>query len=45
VSVRARAFEHWDTASSTWTAEPGAYELQVGRASDNLPLRATVDVS
>lgn len=31
----------WDETSDNWKAEPGEFEVRVGNASDNLPLRVT----
>ena len=43
VTVRRRAFEHWDTATGGWAAEPGTFVLVVGRHADSTELTAEVD--
>lgn len=35
-----RAFAFWDADRKGWVAEPGDYEIRVGRSSRDLPLRA-----
>ncbi|RJO77544.1 beta-glucosidase [Nocardia panacis] len=40
ISVRPRAFEHWDGG---WQVEPGAFTLHVGASVLDLPLTAVVD--
>jgi beta-glucosidase len=37
-----RAFAHWDAAAAAWTVLPGVYELQAGRSSRDIRLRARV---
>jgi beta-glucosidase len=37
-----RAFAHWDAAAAAWTVLPGLYELQAGRSSRDIRLRARV---
>lgn len=39
-----RAFAHWDTASNTWVATAGTYQILVGDSSRNLPLSGTATV-
>jgi beta-glucosidase len=42
VQLDARAFSHWDTASSAWVVTPGSYQVLVGGSSRNLPLQGAV---
>ena len=42
VLVRARAFQHWDSATHAWTAEPGRFTLIVGRDATDSALDAVV---
>ncbi|HEY3439033.1 MAG TPA: glycoside hydrolase family 3 C-terminal domain-containing protein, partial [Actinotalea sp.] len=42
VTVRPRAFEHWDEASSAWAAEPGAFGVLVARDAASVELTAEV---
>jgi beta-glucosidase len=42
MTVPARAFEHWDAAAGSWTAEPGTFALAAGSSSADLPLSARV---
>jgi beta-glucosidase len=37
-------FCHYEAASERWEAEPGLYEVQVGASSENIILRASVNV-
>ncbi|MEV6924508.1 discoidin domain-containing protein [Dactylosporangium sp. NPDC051485] len=39
-----RAFAHWDTASNSWIASAGTYQILVGDSSRNLPLTGTQTV-
>lgn len=39
-----RAFRFFDVETGCWQAEPGLYEICVGRHSRDLPLRATIAV-
>ncbi|MGH1565321.1 glycoside hydrolase family 3 protein [Mumia sp. DW29H23] len=42
VALPRRAFEHWDVDGGTWTVEPGAFTVQVGRNAGDVVLeRAT----
>ena len=34
------AFSYWDLAARAWTADPGAFEIQVGASSRDIRLRA-----
>ncbi|MCA2224960.1 beta-glucosidase [Nonomuraea aurantiaca] len=34
VTVRRRAFEHWDVAAGRWAVEPGTFQLEVGSSSN-----------
>ncbi len=43
LELDARAFRHWREGRG-WTIEPGEYQLNVGRSSQDLPLQATVHV-
>jgi beta-glucosidase len=42
VLVRARAFQHWDSATHAWSAEPGRFTLTVARDAATSALEATV---
>jgi beta-glucosidase len=44
LSLESRAFSSWDCDRAGWSAEPGVYELQVGRSSRDIRLRQTVSV-
>ena len=37
VNIPVEHFRHWDTSTKSYVVEPGAYEILVGSASDNLP--------
>ncbi|WP_425585132.1 glycoside hydrolase family 3 C-terminal domain-containing protein [Streptomyces vastus] len=37
-------FEFWDVAHGRWRLEPGAYEVLVGAASEDIRLRCTIDL-
>jgi beta-glucosidase len=39
-----RDLAHWDTATSKWVTNAGAYTIRVGDSSTNLPLTGTVNV-
>jgi len=43
-TVAAHDLAHWDTASSTWQATAGAYQILVGDSSRALPLTGTLTV-
>ena len=45
VTVRARAFEHWDVQADQWTVEPGTFRLTAGPSAAMLPLSAEITVS
>lgn len=40
LALDARAFAFWHPERRRWVAEPGDYEIRVGRSSRDLPLRA-----
>ncbi|CAN5221265.1 glycoside hydrolase family 3 C-terminal domain-containing protein [soil metagenome] len=42
VLVRARAFQHWDSATHAWSAEPGRFTLIVARDATDSALDAVV---
>lgn len=42
VTLEKEAFAFYDEAKAAWVVEPGAFELRVGGASDDLPLKAEV---
>ena len=42
VLVRARAFQHWDSSTHAWSAEPGRFTLTVARDAATSALDATV---
>ena len=37
LEIPVERFRYWDTAAQSYAVEPGAYEILVGEASDNLP--------
>jgi len=39
VNIPAERFRYWDTAKKQYAVEPGAYELMIGAASDDIRLR------
>lgn len=39
-----RAFSYWDPDAGDWVAEPGTFELRIGTASDDLPLRLAFEL-
>ena len=43
-TVTAHDLAHWDTASGTWLASAGSYQILVGDSSRNLPLSGTLSV-
>ncbi len=40
LSIDRRALSFWDEASNNWKAEQGDFQVLVGNASDNTPLKA-----
>lgn len=40
-----RSFATWDVASSSWTVEPGAFEIRLGASSRDLRTTAVLDVT
>jgi beta-glucosidase len=42
LTLDARAFSFWDPAQGAWVAEPGAYDILVGRSAADTELQATV---
>jgi beta-glucosidase len=42
IPVPLRRLAYWDTASGSWTVEPGEYRLGIGRSSRDLPMVVTV---
>jgi beta-glucosidase len=44
VTIRARAFEHWDVRIHAWAVEPGAYLLHAGTSSVGTTVRHEVTV-
>jgi beta-glucosidase len=44
IAIPRRAFEHWDPGSGGWAIEPGAFRVEVGRSSADLPLAGEVVV-
>ena len=44
-AVPAERFRRWDVAKHAYVVDPGAYELRVGAASDDIRQRAVVTVS
>jgi beta-glucosidase len=45
VEIPAERFRGWDTARKQYVVEPGAYELLVGAASDDLRLRVPLKIT
>jgi beta-glucosidase len=45
VTLDPRAFSHYDVRSRAWRAEAGAFEILVGRASNAIERRATVQLT
>ncbi|MGI6366868.1 MAG: glycoside hydrolase family 3 N-terminal domain-containing protein [Anaerolineae bacterium] len=43
MTIGRQSLEHWDPGLPGWTAEPGAYQLLVGCAADDIRLRATLE--
>jgi len=41
-SLDPRAFAHWDAAANGWVVSAGEYQIEIGDASDNLPVSAVV---
>ena len=39
-----RDFAYFDVRTNDWQIQPGAFEIRVGGASDNLPLKQSVDI-
>ncbi len=44
-TVPTHALAHWDTASNSWLATAGTYQILVGDSSRNLPLTGNLTVS
>ena len=44
-TVKAHDLAHWDTASSTWQATAGTYQILVGDSSRTLPLTGNLTVA
>ena len=40
LTIDRRALSFWDEQSNGWKAEPGDFQVLVGNASDNTPLKA-----
>jgi beta-glucosidase len=38
-------FAHWDVATSTWTVDPGAYEILVARSATDIVLTAALTIT
>jgi beta-glucosidase len=45
IAIPLRRLAHWDTATGSWTVEPGEYRLSIGRSSGHLPVSVTVTIS
>jgi beta-glucosidase len=45
ITVKPRAFEHWDVDTRQWAVEPGAFQLSAGRSSALLPLSTEIMIS
>ncbi|MEV7662559.1 glycoside hydrolase family 3 C-terminal domain-containing protein [Paenarthrobacter sp. NPDC089316] len=44
ITIPRRLFEHWDTASGSWSLEPGIFRLHAGTSSAELPLGMDIAV-
>jgi len=44
LAIPVERFRSWDTATKKYAVEPGAYELLIGGASDNLPEKLSLAV-
>ncbi len=44
VPLDRRSFAYYDTATKQWQVDPGAYQILVGRSSDDIVLRTTVQI-
>jgi beta-glucosidase len=45
LTLEGRDFAFWDVGSRGWHAEPGRFEIGVGRSSRDIPLRRTIDLA
>jgi beta-glucosidase len=45
IEIPAKNFRYWDTTKKEYVVEPGAYELLIGAASDDIRLRVPFDVA
>jgi beta-glucosidase len=45
VSVRRRAFEHWDVERDRWAVEPGTFVLAAGASSAAQPIAVQITIS
>jgi beta-glucosidase len=45
VPLDARAFAYYDVSGAHWRADAGAYVIEVGRSSEDITLRSTVNLS
>jgi beta-glucosidase len=45
VDLDPRAFSYYDVAAAQWRADPGAFEIRVGEASDAIALRGSVSLT
>jgi len=39
------AFSYWDSSTHAWTADPGQFEIQLGRSSRDIRQRALVTLT
>jgi beta-glucosidase len=44
IPLRVSDLRYWDDGSKAWQVQSGAYQIQVGPSSDNLPLKDTLTV-
>ncbi|HWC61967.1 MAG TPA: fibronectin type III-like domain-contianing protein, partial [Verrucomicrobiae bacterium] len=45
LQIPAQRFRHWNTSEKRYVVEPGAYELLIGSASDDIRARVPVEIT
>ncbi len=45
VSLDSRALSYYDANGKQWVAEPGVFDVLVGRSSEQIELRGTLDLA